>query len=363
MNENAILRTVPAAGELHKVPGFDPMEHLHSTVDSKGETVMRLEPRYQRLWFRLACPKGRMLLNPLRLTDQLAIFEAKVFFHRDDTTPASSFTAAKTAQETRSYIRAAQDEALMAALDNAGFGIQLCDMSQPQTEQHQARETSAASAPGESRSIQASSDTRSAAFAQVMEASAAVEKDPKPTPELQAVEQELKPAAVTEATPDQAERQTIPEADRQTEPMADGQQAPQITVLNFTAQATEYAASQESAPVGAADTAPDVPTAASTTGSSSASDATFGHAETPPQDAPSYTEDTPVEEICQAMTLEEARSVVVTQGTCNGWTMGKVADQRPSSIKFYLSGFGRCSNIQLAAATLMMRELEQKKTS
>ena len=68
MNENTILRTVPAAGELHKVPGFDPMKHLHSAVNDKGEPVMRLEPRYQRLWFRLACPNGRMLLTPLHVT-------------------------------------------------------------------------------------------------------------------------------------------------------------------------------------------------------------------------------------------------------------------------------------------------------
>ena len=130
MNENTILRTVPAASELHKVPGFDPMKHLRRSINDKGEAVMRLEPRYQRLWFRLACPKGRMLLNPLRITDQLAIFEAKVFFHRDDTAPASSFTSNKTAQEAPNYIRAAQDEAMMVALDNAGFGIQLCDIIQ-----------------------------------------------------------------------------------------------------------------------------------------------------------------------------------------------------------------------------------------
>ena len=129
MNENMILRTVPAAKDLHKVPGFDPMKYLRKAVNEKGETVMRLEPRYQRLWFRLACPKGRMLLNPLRVTDQMAIFEAKVFFHREDAAPASSFTATKTAQETAGYIRAAQDEALTVALDNAGFGIQLCDVT------------------------------------------------------------------------------------------------------------------------------------------------------------------------------------------------------------------------------------------
>ena len=129
MNENTILRTVPAANDLHKVPGFDPLKYLRKAVNEKGEPVMRLELRYQRLWFRLACPKGRMLLNPLRVTDQLAIFEAKVFFHQDDTAPASCFTANKAAKETPGYIRAAQDEALMVALDNAGFGIQLCDVT------------------------------------------------------------------------------------------------------------------------------------------------------------------------------------------------------------------------------------------
>lgn len=86
MNENTIIGTVPAANELHKVPGFDPMKHLHRAVNAQGESVMRLEPRYQRLWFRMACPNGRMLLNPLRITDQLAIFEAKVFFHKEDPT-------------------------------------------------------------------------------------------------------------------------------------------------------------------------------------------------------------------------------------------------------------------------------------
>ena len=82
---------------------------------------------------------------------------------------------------------------------------------------------------------------------------------------------------------------------------------------------------------------------------------------TPSQAAPSYTEDMTAEEICQVMTLEEAREVIVTKGACKGWSMGKVADQRPSSLKFYLSGFGQCDNIQFAAAKLLNQELEMKK--
>ena len=111
MNDNAIIRTVPAAGSLHQVPGFDPLKHLKRSVNDKGEPVMKLDLPYKRLWFRLACPNGRLLLNPLRITDQMAIFEAQVFFQREDTTPASSFTSTKTVQEDRRYIRSAQHRA------------------------------------------------------------------------------------------------------------------------------------------------------------------------------------------------------------------------------------------------------------
>ena len=128
--ETTIIRTVPAAGALHKVPGFDPLRHLQRITNGNGDQVLQLGLPYKRLWFRLACPSGRLLLNPLRITDQIAIFEAQVFFQREDPTPASSFTSTKTAQEARGYIRAAQDEALSIALDNAGFGIQLCDVTQ-----------------------------------------------------------------------------------------------------------------------------------------------------------------------------------------------------------------------------------------
>ena len=384
MNENTILRTVPAAGELHKVPGFDPMKHLHSAVNDKGEPVMRLEPRYQRLWFRLACPKGRMLLTPLHVTHQLAIFEAKVFFHRDDATPASSFTSSKTAQETSNYIRAAQDEALKMALDNAGFGIQLYDVIQtdsdgeidpsappsqtagggqkqpvfahvkPVPEQRapapvqaetQAADTASTPALGAQTAAQTAPipTSQPAAATQAVENHAAAESAPAHTPTAQADTQEDKPAAAPKNVPAQAEHRNAPapSSEKKDNP-ASGQASALEAVLSFPVQAEENAGQQQSADAGSASIA-------------SAED-------NPAQDAPSYTDDMSVEEICQVMTLEQARSVVVTKGTCKGWTMGKVAEQRPSSLRFYLSGFAsQCGNIQLAAATLLNQDLQLKK--
>lgn len=343
MNENTILQTVPAAKELHKVPGFDPTKYLRRTVNDEGEPVTRLELRHQRLWFRLACPNGRMLLNPLRITDQLAIFEAKVFFQRDDSDPASSFTADKTVSDTPNYIRAAQDEALKAALDNAGFGIQLYDVTEPDKESRDLLSIQ----PGGSEQIQPSlaepapeSDPKPApppqatpapepAPAQAAEKPAEVQAPSDPAPEAPAAGR-TEPPVTPENTVKEVERRNAPEEGIAPD---DGQTPAPETVLNFPANKPAAIDGDPAAPAGV----------------------------TPSQAAPSYTEDMTAEEICQVMTLEEAREVIVTKGACKGWSMGKVADQRPSSLKFYLSGFGQYDNIQFAAAKLLNQELEMKK--
>ena len=39
-NETTIIRTVPAAGSLHKVPGFDPLRHLQRVTNGNGDQVL-----------------------------------------------------------------------------------------------------------------------------------------------------------------------------------------------------------------------------------------------------------------------------------------------------------------------------------
>ena len=117
-----LTQAIPAVQQLRRVQGFDPLRFLKRNANGGIE----LEPRYQRLWFRLACPDGKMLLNRLRITDQIAVYEAQVFLSREDNQPITNFTAAAPAGR---YVQAAQDEALKTALDNAGFGIQLCEIN------------------------------------------------------------------------------------------------------------------------------------------------------------------------------------------------------------------------------------------
>ena len=133
MNDNkSNVMNNAAVQQLRKVPGFDPMKLLRKTISVKtGHPVWKLDLRYKRLWFRLACPNGRMLLKPLRISDQLAIIEAQVYFSKDDPVPAASFTSEQRRENIPGgeFLRAAQEDALNMALENAGFGIQFCDVS------------------------------------------------------------------------------------------------------------------------------------------------------------------------------------------------------------------------------------------
>ena len=119
-NAKTMYEAVPAASELNKVPGFDPLKFLRRTKDT-----LKLDLPYQKLWFRMAHPNGRMRLTALRITEQMAIFEAKVFLDRSDAEPFSMSTAQQTTQDSRDFVKAAQNEALSQALTDAGFGIQM----------------------------------------------------------------------------------------------------------------------------------------------------------------------------------------------------------------------------------------------
>lgn len=376
-NETTIIRTVPAAGTLHKVPGFDPLRHLQRVTNGNGDQVLQLGLPYKRLWFRLACPSGRLLLNPLRITDQMAIFEAQVFFQREDPTPVSSFTSTKTAQEAKGYIRAAQDEALSIALDNAGFGIQLCDVTQnadggnavpeaprPQTSTT-ARVQPQRKAPAETAPVTGSMEqipqeretaeavTPSLTVQKSVEiVDAAVSAQPQETvtetpPVAQPLQEEVSPAgAVPVHTEELAETvgTELAESQAAETPALHQEPADQPVRENSPIKVLNFLAETGAAPAPAEDAAP---AALTETEADSAS--------------PAYTEDMPVEDIAARMTMEEAQKMIVTSGPNKGWTLAQVAERRPSSLKFFTTPYCEAGNIFKAAATLMLQEVNQKK--
>lgn len=135
MNKNgdlaAMYETIPAVSGLNRVEGFEPASLLSRTVSTaNGEEGLQLNLAYKKLWFRLAYPKGRLQTERISITEQMAVFEARVYLDCSDTNPVSSSVSGCTREDAPGgrYIQAAQDEAMDRALTDAGFGLQFADM-------------------------------------------------------------------------------------------------------------------------------------------------------------------------------------------------------------------------------------------
>lgn len=305
-NRSMLYRAIPAVSELNKVPGFDPLKLLRRTVSAKTkQPVLRLDLPYKKLWFRLANPHGRIRVNALRITEQMAVYEAQVYLDQNDPLPLVSFTASctKDAAPDGHYIEAAQREAINEALTDAGYGLQFADVeARPQDRMYGSdlpQEMAAAQkvTPAEpAEKIAPAAEPTSAAQPAVLAA-------------------ETKPAAAImtpePAKPAMAEKPAAP---------APAQAAPMPAEMIAGTPAPNPAASRP------------------------------------------YTEKSPVEEILQHLTLEEAMEYVVDYGSCSGWTMREVSEKRPASLKYYVfGGYKGENNLLRAAAKLVLESLTGQK--
>lgn len=308
-NQEPMLYTTNAAvASLNHVPGFDPLKFLRRTTSRKtGDDVMRLDLRYKKLWFRLACPTGRLKLNALRITEKMAIFEAKIYRDREDAEPLSSYVANCTLDATPGglYVEAAQEEALDTALSNAGFGIQFADVGSESEEY--GSEVPVGAKPEISKLVQTKVEVAELVQKQpeVMKATSqetdpldAIMADDMPVPEQVTAEVVEKPKTVV--------LESVQPAQTPSEPPKN------VIVL-------------EQEPLAAA-----------------------------------YPQSTPVEEIRRQMTYEQAQNVIVDCGTCKGWTLAQVADRRPASLRWYVKGYQGENNILRAAAAIIWDSLQEK---
>ena len=301
-----LYTTNATVASLNHVPGFDPLKFLRRTISRKtGEDVMRLDLRYKKLWFRLACPTGRLKLNALRITEKMAIFEAKVYRDREDAEPLSSYVANCTLDTTPGglYVEAAQEEALDTALSNAGFGIQFADVG--------------------SESEEYGSEMPVGAKAEI----------PKPVQTK---------AEVAESVQKQAETVKSAKADPLDAIMADDMPVPE----QVTAEVVEKPKTVVLESVQPVQTPAEPP------------QNVIVLEQEPP--AAAYTQSTPVEEICRQMTYEQAQNVIVDCGTCKGWTLAQVADRRRASLRWYVKGYQGENNILRAAAAIIWDSLQEK---
>lgn len=361
--ENAIISTVPAAQELRRVKGFEPLKYLHKIISTDGKDVLRLDLSYKKLWFRLACPNGRMVLKPLQVTEQLAIYEAMVFQGKDEQEPIARITSTATRGDSPNgrYIEAAQDKALNEVLENAGFGIQYCDLIENAGRATQGSPVDMSHLRKESDSTADTGHTESAPEDEPTEDEPAIETaEPESIGKTDTVVQDVSSAAtetVAETVPEAKASHTETPVTSLLEPT---EEVPQPTAKgskddNANARPAEpsaleqlLAGTQQNVVPFPAKAAPAQRVAESTTDPMPANTAD------PPES--SYTADMSAEEILSRMTLEEANSVVVTSGLCAGMTMEQIAKKRPANLRYYVFS-DATSNILKAAARLVLDSL------
>lgn len=292
--ESTLFNAVPVVSELNRVAGFDPLRFLKKTANGH-----ELDLRYKKLWFRLKYPAGRTRLTPLRITDQLAIIEAKVFFDKDDADPASSYIATMTQENAPAglYIQAAEHDALDMALTNAGFGVQFAPM--PKADTPYAEPTTPVMQSEPAPAPQAAAEQ--------------VRTEPA------AIQVEMEPAVVQQAEPEVVHREDT---------------VPDVTQVEISVEQPAEAAAEPMAET-------ELP---------------FVYDE---PSAASYTKDMDVDTICTLMTEAEAEEIIVPIGTCSGQTLKQVAERRPASLKWYVKGYSGDDNILRAGAKLMLDKLQR----
>lgn len=309
MNETKTMyHAVPVVSELNRVKGFDPTRFLRKTKDGP-----KLDLNVKKLWFRLKYPNGRIKLSALKITDQLAIIEARVFFDKNDTQPVSSFTAQTNNQTTPGglYIEMAQHNAIDEALSSAGFGIQFVPANESR------------------RPLVSESEIPKVEEKPIVEV---------PTVKVEVpIDKKVEPEQVVEPIVEETVEPPVVQAIVE-EPITEVPTAP-------IAEMVESAPVEEApAPV---ETKPEPAVVAPVNEVTEIQE---------DENNLSYNKSMSVEEICALMTEEEARNYVVPVGTCKNWTMDQVASRRPVSLKYYLSpAYTGDDNILRAAATIMLR--------
>ena len=321
MSTNEYERThslQPVVAEGNLVPNFDPLKWLVFTPAGP-----KLDLSYKKLWFHKKHLNGRIKLSPLRITDQLAISEASVFFDRNDPEPATSYIAEKKKEDVPHgrYIETAQDTAIEQALSNAGFDIQFMPVCQQNI-------------------------------------------PPENAKAVQSPDSEPKSASVTTNI---SQKVDIPSHKENLAVYAAPEEKDVVLVKKTDGSIPEELSKQEAAPV------PPPSTVEKTAAESPIQETPFptddfeeilwenAAQDTPVAPAvPAYTSDTPVDTILSVMNLEEARNYVVKDGTCSGWTLAQVEERRPVSLKFYVSGYSGKDNILRAGAKLLLSNAQKK---
>lgn len=319
MNGTSMYEEVAEVYNLNKVEGFDPRKFMRLIQKEGQPGKFYLDVAYRKLWFRLRYPEGKIVKKLIKLTDQVAIVEARVYLNRNDA--EDNFISNALAQKYQTndeqfgskYVELAETAAVGRALSDAGFGLQFADKEED-------FDPEVTEAPIEQ---------------QIMRGGAMLQQ------ENYMMEETAEDGTVLEASEDDnipgqfGIEEYIPMPNEVGAAMQQG-----LTPAMAQTPAMQQSMSQP-APFrnNSMGNAPAVNRGINAQAASSAVE---------------LKKDMPVEQIYSLLTREKAASVVVPVGFNKGKTLGQVALEKPESLDWYVSSYGGPDNLLRAAAKFLM---------
>lgn len=297
-NSAVVYNAESTAAGLNRVKGFDPLKYVRST-----ENGAVLDLPYQKLWFRLRHPNGKIRIFIKNLSEKIAAVEARVYFDRADSEPAANCIISGVDAEDKVSVAKAQHDAMEKALSDAGFGLQFISVNPSGVKAEEKAVTKKAEKPKQPA------------------------KEVKPEKAEEPVKAEIKTEAVKaepEAAPAKTETEEAP-------PVTD----PLLTVVNNIESGSIKVDEQTGEVIEQQAAAEDEPTPVS------------------------YDKTTPIDEICAVMTLEDAKNYVIDGGPYNGWKVGTLAERRPVKVlEMIIEKYPTEDNILRAATKLILDSMK-----
>lgn len=297
-NSAVVYNAESTAAGLNRVKGFDPLKYVRST-----ENGAVLDLPYQKLWFRLRHPNGKIRIFIKNLSEKIAAVEARVYFDRADSEPAANCIISGVDAEDKVSVAKAQHDAMEKALSDAGFGLQFISVNPSAVKAEEKAVTKKAEKPKQPA------------------------KEVKPEKAEEPVKAEIKTEAVKaepEAAPAKAETEEAPPVTDPLLSVVNNIENSSIKVDEQTGEVIEQHAAAEGEP-------------------------------TPV----SYDKTTPIDEICAVMTLEDAKNYVIDGGPYNGWKVGTLAERRPVKVlEMIIEKYPTEDNILRAATKLILDSMK-----
>ena len=368
MNNACMYDEVEEIRNLNRVEGFDPRRYMR-LIQKEGQAgKYYLDVAYRKLWFRLRYPEGKIVKKILKLTEQVAIVEARVYLNRND--DEDNFISNALAQKYMTaddqfgnkFVELAETAAVGRALSDAGFGLQFADREgdiDPEVTEAPFDAQMFAGTGGmvpEGTCMDPALQEGAAGGGEILQEEifpgqyGIEEYIPMPEDVGQAMG--MTPAMQQAGTAPSAVRQTAQGATtsqaqgRQTQQPAPAPQPAQgVTPAMQNRQAAPNPAQGSTAP---GNTRPAA--AAQGTGTGKAAAGKGGNG----QGAGEIRRDMPVEQIYSMLSRDSAAAVVIPMGFNKGKTLGQVAMEKPANLQWYVDSYGGPDNLLRAAAKFLI---------